>query len=52
MKTWTNQTSSVHKVDDNNLWPRTTYMIPDELSSGIWEDAEKEEVCYVDVVIS
>jgi len=39
MKTWTNQTSSVHKVDDNNLWPRTTYMLPDELTGPIWEDA-------------
>ena len=39
MKTWTNQTNSVHKVDDNNLWPRTTYMLPDELTGPIWEDA-------------
>ena len=39
MKTWTNQTNSVHKVDDNNLWPRTTYVLPDELTGPTWEDA-------------
>jgi len=39
MKIWTNQTNSVHKVDDNNLWPRTTYMLPDELTGSLWEDA-------------
>lgn len=39
MKTWTNNTNSVHKVDDNNLWPRTTYMLPDELTGPVWDDS-------------
>ena len=39
MKQWTNLTNAVHKVDDQMLWPRTSYMLPDELKSGVWEDA-------------
>jgi len=38
MKQWTNNTGNAHKVDDQILWPRTSYMLPDELSTGIWED--------------
>lgn len=39
MKIWNNDTPSVHRVDDNNLWPRTSYMLPDELTGGIWSTA-------------
>ena len=29
MKLWTNNTGQIHKVDDNMLYPRTTYVLPD-----------------------
>lgn len=39
MKLWTNQTNSIHKVDDNLLHVRNTYVIPDELTGGIWAES-------------
>jgi ADP-heptose:LPS heptosyltransferase len=39
MKLWTNNTNSIHKVDDNLLHVRNTYMLPDELTGGIWADS-------------
>jgi len=39
MKLWTNQTNSIHKVDDNMLYPRNTYVLPDELTGPTWDDS-------------
>ena len=39
MKLWINNTSSIHKVDDNLLHTRNTYVIPDELTGPLWDDA-------------
>jgi hypothetical protein len=39
MKLWTNQTNQIHKVDDNMLYPRTTYVLPDELTGPTWDDS-------------
>jgi hypothetical protein len=39
MKLWTNQTPQLHKVDEKILDLRTTYVIPDELTGGIWADS-------------
>jgi len=39
MKLWTNQTNSIHKVDDNMLYPRNTYVLPDELTGQPWDDS-------------
>ena len=39
MKLWTNQTNSTHKVDDNMLYPRNTYVLPDELTGPTWDDS-------------
>ena len=39
MKLWTNRTNAIHKVDDKLLDINTTYVIPDELTGGIWEDS-------------
>jgi ADP-heptose:LPS heptosyltransferase len=37
MKLWKNETPGVHRIDDNNLWPRTTYMLPDELTGELFK---------------
>jgi Glycosyltransferase family 9 (heptosyltransferase) len=39
MKLWINNTNSIHKVDDNLLHTRNTYVIPDELTGPLWDDA-------------
>ena len=39
MKLWTNNTGQIHKVDDNMLYPRITYVLPDELTGPIWDDS-------------
>ena len=39
MKLWINNTSSIHKVDDNLLHTRNTYVIPDELTGALWDDS-------------
>ena len=39
MKLWINNTNSIHKVDDNLLHTRNTYVIPDELTGVLWDDA-------------
>lgn len=39
MKLWINNTNSIHKVDDNLLHTRNTYVIPDELTGALWDDA-------------
>jgi ADP-heptose:LPS heptosyltransferase len=39
MKLWTNNTNSIHKVDDNLLHIRNTYVLPDELTGPTWDDA-------------
>jgi len=39
MKLWTNNTNAIHKVDDNMLYPRTTYVLPDELTGPTWDDS-------------
>ena len=39
MKLWTNNTNSIHKVDDNMLYPRNTYVLPDELTGPTWDDS-------------
>jgi ADP-heptose:LPS heptosyltransferase len=39
MKLWTNQTNQIHKVDDSMLFPRNTYVLPDELTGPTWDDS-------------
>jgi hypothetical protein len=39
MKLWTNNTNAVTVVDDNKLWPRCSYILPDELVNPPFTDA-------------
>ena len=39
MKLWTNNTNQIHKVDDNMLHVRNTYVLPDELTGPTWDDS-------------
>ena len=39
MKLWTNNTNAVTVVDDNKLWPRCSYILPDELVNPPFNDA-------------
>jgi len=39
MKIWTNNTNQIHKVDDNMLHVRNTYVLPDELTGPTWDDS-------------
>jgi hypothetical protein len=38
MKLWTNNTNAVTVVDDNKLWPRCSYILPDELVNPPFTD--------------
>ena len=39
MKLWNNNTNGVHIVDDNKLWPRCSYILPDELVNAPFNEA-------------
>jgi ADP-heptose:LPS heptosyltransferase len=39
MKLWKNNSPAVHVVDDNKLWPRCSYILPDELTNPPFNEA-------------
>ena len=39
MKLWKNNTPAIHVVDDNKLWPRCSYILPDELTNAPFNEA-------------